>query len=265
MREIVIRINGIECSSCVIRLKNALGALEGVERAEINSVTAQSYIIYNENILSVDDIECCIRKSGYQVPMMTAEIAVSNMYKKQEVQIQDCLKAINGVKEVKCDIENDQVNISYWAVGIRSKDFIDALAGNGLDGTVIEVNGGEEEQIYRERLFHLRLLIESAFLTMPLLWNPSPLIQLLIATLIQLGPGRFFYKGAWKSIRNRNFTMDFLIAVSTTIIYGYSTYIVFTVHDDIQLYFLGDGVLMSIILLGKYLEILEICLREKVR
>lgn len=256
MREIYIRINGIECSACVVRLREVLGALKGVEQVEINSVTAQSYIVYDEDMLSVEDLESCIRKNGYHVPIMKAEVTVKNICKNQEEQIQNCLSAINGVKEVDCDLEKNQVNISYLAVGISSKNFVEALAGLGLEGTVLEVHGGEEDQIYIERLFRLRLLIESTFLTMPLFWNPSPIIQMIFATIIQLGPGRFFYKGAWKSIRNKSLTMDFLIAVSTSIIYGYSAYIVFTVHDDIQLYFLGEGVLMSILLLGKYLEIL---------
>ena len=48
--------------------------------------------------------------------------------------------------------------------------------------------------------------------------------------------------------------MDLLVALSTTAIYAYSTVVVFTVTDNIKLYYLCDGVLISLLLFGRYLE-----------
>ena len=49
--------------------------------------------------------------------------------------------------------------------------------------------------------------------------------------------------------------MDVLIVLSSCLVYGYSTYLTFTVKEDIKLYFLCEGVLISLILFGRYLEI----------
>lgn len=101
----------------------------------------------------------------------------------------------------------------------------------------------------------LRRLLISVALATPIFWSPAPMVQLALATFLQLGPGCYFYRGAWRALRNRQLNMDFLIALSTTVIYAYSAFLTFTVHEDIKLYFLCQGVLLSLIFFGKYLEI----------
>ncbi len=104
------------------------------------------------------------------------------------------------------------------------------------------------------RLKLLRTLCTSVLLTMPLFWNMRPLIQLVIATLIQFWPGMYFYKSAWSSLRRRVMGMDLLVALSTTVIYLHSAYTALTVQNNVKLYFLSEGVLLSLILFGKYME-----------
>lgn len=104
------------------------------------------------------------------------------------------------------------------------------------------------------RLRLLRTLCISVLLTMPLFWNLHPLAQLAIASVLQFWPGAYFYKGAYKALRQGVLGMDFLVAVSTTVIYLHSACIALTVHHDVKLYFLSEGVLLSLILFGKYME-----------
>lgn len=118
-----------------------------------------------------------------------------------------------------------------------------------------ELLNTEEEAELKLRFYILRSLIASVFLTMPLLWDLPPVVQLVFATLIQLGPGMVFYKNAYRSFKNKAPGMDFLVALSTTIIYIYSTVTVFTVKEEIKLYFLCQGVLISLLLFGRYLEV----------
>ena len=113
---------------------------------------------------------------------------------------------------------------------------------------------GDAESEIGGRLRLLRTLCISVFLTMPLFWNLHPLAQLAIASVLQFWPGAYFYKGAYKALRQGVLGMDFLVAVSTTVIYLHSAYIALTVHHDVKLYFLSEGVLLSLILFGKYME-----------
>jgi Cu2+-exporting ATPase len=113
---------------------------------------------------------------------------------------------------------------------------------------------GDEESDIHQRMKLLRTLCASVLLTMPLMWGMRPHIQLLFATAVQFWPGSYFYRGACRALKEGILGMDFLVALSTTIIYIYSTYVTFTVHHDTKVYFLSECVLLSLILFGKYME-----------
>ena len=113
---------------------------------------------------------------------------------------------------------------------------------------------GDEAQELEQRFRLLRLLIASTALSMPLLWNLPPMVQLVFATALQLYPGLYFVRNALRGLRSLTMGMDLLVALSTTAIYAYSTVFVFTVTEDIKLYYLCDGVLISLLLFGRYLE-----------
>ena len=120
-------------------------------------------------------------------------------------------------------------------------------------GCGCEVYGDEAEEL-KQRFRLLRLLIVSTALSMPLLWDLPPRFQFVLATVLQFWPGLYFIRNAIRGLRNRSLGMDLLVALSTTAIYAYSTVVVFTVTDNIKLYYLCDGVLISLLLFGRYLE-----------
>lgn len=120
-------------------------------------------------------------------------------------------------------------------------------------GCGCEVYGDEAEEL-KQRFRLLRLLIVSTALSMPLLWDLPPRFQFVLATTLQFGPGLYYIRNAIRGLRNRTAGMDLLVALSTTAIYAYSTVVVFTVTENIKLYYLCDGVLISLLLFGRYLE-----------
>lgn len=120
-------------------------------------------------------------------------------------------------------------------------------------GCGCEVFGNEAQEL-KQRFKLLRLLIASTALSMPLLWNLPPMVQLVFATALQLYPGMYFVRNALRGLRSLTMGMDLLVALSTTAIYADSTVVVFTVTEDIKLYYLCDGVLISLLLFGRYLE-----------
>ncbi len=120
-------------------------------------------------------------------------------------------------------------------------------------GCGCEVFGDEAEEL-KQRFRLLRLLIVSTALSMPLLWDLPPHFQFMLATVLQFGPGLYFVRNAIRGLKNRSLGMDLLVALSTTAIYVYSTVVAFTVTENIKLYYLCDGVLISLLLFGRYLE-----------
>ncbi|MBQ6397026.1 MAG: HAD-IC family P-type ATPase [Oscillospiraceae bacterium] len=120
-------------------------------------------------------------------------------------------------------------------------------------GCGCEVYGDEAEEL-KQRFRLLRLLIVSTALSMPLLWDLPPRFQFVLATLLQFWPGLYFVRNAIRGLKSRSLGMDLLVALSTTAIYIYSIVVAFTVTENIKLYYLCDGVLISLLLFGRYLE-----------
>lgn len=131
-------------------------------------------------------------------------------------------------------------------------------------------------------ILRLRLAV-SVLLTLPLLtgmlqhipllepllqylpdWLSLPWLQLSFATIIQFVIGLPFYFGAYYAMRERSANMDVLVVIGTTAAYLYSHYVVFqnglfrplaeTAAHAPPLYFETSAVVMTAVLLGKYIE-----------
>jgi len=78
-------------------------------------------------------------------------------------------------------------------------------------------------------------------------------LQLALATPVQFWIGWRFYDGAWKALRGGGANMDVLVALGTSMAWGFST--VVTVFGLAQhVYFEGGAAVITLVLLGKLLE-----------
>src|SRR5690606_27088544 len=89
----------------------------------------------------------------------------------------------------------------------------------------------------------------------------NPWVLLALATPVQFWAGKSFYAGAWSALKNRTTNMDTLVALGTSVAYGYSLWVVLfdeylaTIGIESYLYFETAAAIIVFILLGKYLEI----------
>lgn len=86
---------------------------------------------------------------------------------------------------------------------------------------------------------------------MPPVW-----LQFILASVVQFVLGLHFYQGAWASIRGGLANMDVLVALGTTAIWGYSTYVWLThgTHAIHAVYFEASVMVIAFVSLGKFLE-----------
>ncbi|HLD72772.1 MAG TPA: heavy metal translocating P-type ATPase [Candidatus Nanoarchaeia archaeon] len=75
------------------------------------------------------------------------------------------------------------------------------------------------------------------------------------ATPVQFYIGKYFYLGAWNALKDKSSNMDTLIALGTSAAYFYSAYSVIFLPEGEQ-YFEAAAVLITLVVLGKYLEAL---------
>ena len=82
-----------------------------------------------------------------------------------------------------------------------------------------------------------------------------PYLAFALATAVQFYPGLQFYRGTWDAFQSRLWNMDVLIAVGTTVAYGYSSVVVwFPGHLPAEYYFDASAFIVTLILTGNYLE-----------
>ncbi len=65
MTEAVIKIEGMSCQHCVMRVKKALDAIKGI--IEANIMIGSASIKYDESKVERKDIDSAIEKAGYKI------------------------------------------------------------------------------------------------------------------------------------------------------------------------------------------------------
>ncbi|HEU4851022.1 MAG TPA: heavy metal translocating P-type ATPase [Telluria sp.] len=106
----------------------------------------------------------------------------------------------------------------------------------------------------------------SALLSLPLVapmllalagieWELPAWAQLALATPVQFWLGARFYRSGWKALRAGAGNMDLLVALGTSAAYGLSLYLMLAGgHGMEHLYFESGAVVITLVLLGKWLE-----------
>ncbi|MEW6703654.1 MAG: heavy metal translocating P-type ATPase [Pseudomonadota bacterium] len=107
----------------------------------------------------------------------------------------------------------------------------------------------------------------SAALTLPLVlpmllqlfglhWMLPGGVQWALATPVQFWLGGRFYRAGWKAVLARSGNMDLLVALGTSAAYGLSVYVLLRHggHDMPHLYFEASAAVITLVLLGKWLE-----------
>ena len=65
MSEAVMKVEGMTCQHCVMRVKKAIEQVPGVSRTEVVIGTAR--IAYDESRVKEEDLEQAVEKAGYKV------------------------------------------------------------------------------------------------------------------------------------------------------------------------------------------------------
>lgn len=83
---------------------------------------------------------------------------------------------------------------------------------------------------------------------------------LIAATVVQFWAGREFYSAAWSAARHRSTNMNTLVAVGTSVAYGYSAFVTLWPHLAVRwnlpyhLYYESAVIIIALILTGRWLE-----------
>ena len=251
MKTINLTILGMDCAACASTLERVMNRQKGVERAVVNYTAASMELGYDAAALTLEDVVLFVKKAGFRVPMEEADLALSEGADRDAVKA--ALRTVYGVCDA-ADRPDGKLMVTFRPVGVDSRALLDAVRSAGADAEVTELRAGEEYYQLDTRMRLLRTLVASAALTAPLMLELHPKAQFALGTALQFGPARYFHAGALRNLRNRIFGMDLLVSLSSSIIWLYSSFVALTRKKNFTLYFTSQGVLLSLILFGKYME-----------
>ena len=251
MKTITLTVLGMDCAACASTLERSMRRQKGVQHAVVNYTAGTMELTYDDAALTLEDVVLYVKKAGYRVPVEEADLALPEGADTEAVK--NALRSVYGVCGVE-DRPDGKLMVTFRPVGVDSHALLDAVRSAGAEAEVTDLRAGEEYHQLDTRMRLLRTLVTSASLTAPLMLELHPKAQFLLGTVLQLGPARYFHAGALRNLRNRTFGMDLLVSLSSSIIYLYSSFVALTRKRNFTLYFTSQGVLLSLILFGKYME-----------
>lgn len=178
-------------------------------------------------------------------------------------RVEKALSSVNGVEAAEVNFATETARIK--ASNPNPAVLIAAVKKAGYDAHVpeeVKQTGVDETGLYEG----LPAVIVAALLTLPLVvpmlaevfgqnWMLPGWLQLALATPVQFYFGARFYSGAWKALRAGTGNMDTLVALGTSAAYGLSVFhFIEGGHNLHQLYFEASAVIITLVMLGKWLE-----------
>jgi Cu+-exporting ATPase len=234
---------GMTCAACAARIEKQLNKLPGVEAA-VNFATERATIRYATAGTTAAKLVETIRKTGFEVPPATLDIAIGGMTCAAcAARIEKQLNKLEGV-EAAVNFAAEKAHVRYVPGLADSERLVATVVKAGFTATVSSSDTRAEEKARKLAVYsdELRRFWISAALTLPLVGQMLFMfganahddviprwLQLLLATPVQFWIGWRFYVGGFNAIRGGAGNMDVLVALGTSMAWAYS--FVVTVAD----------------------------------
>ncbi|MDW7668761.1 MAG: heavy metal translocating P-type ATPase [Bacillota bacterium] len=289
MKKEILNLSGMTCASCANAIEKAVNKLPGIKEVSVNFATEKLNVEFNERETDIQKVKEAVKKAGYSV-----QEEIDKSVRKITIPINgmtcaSCANAIEkavnklpGIKEVSVNFATEKAKVVYDSSKTRISEIKDAISKAGYKP--LEIQTGEQidyekEHREKERKSLWKKYLVAVIFSVPLIYiamghlfgaplpeivNPSVnplnfgLIQLILVIPIILAGYRFYTVGLSRLVK-REPNMDSLIAIGTGAAFIYGVYAVVQIASGNveyaqDLYFETAGVIIALILLGKYLE-----------
>jgi Cu+-exporting ATPase len=188
-------------------------------------------------------------------------------------RVQKALAAVEGVEEAQVNLALEKAEVTL-ANGASAEALVAAVDATGY-GAHIRSNRAADRRAEADELAAMRRAEEhqtllrfviSAVFTVPLVIGVLPAMaglgaaligpwaQFALATPVMIVAGSRFYREAFAAMRGGAANMAVLVSLGTTVAYVYSAWRVLAGSAEGHLYFEAAAVVLTLVLLGKYLE-----------
>ena len=279
---------GMTCASCAQTIEKSIIKVPGVTAASVNFASNQATIEYDQTKVDDEMLVAAVQATGYKLvdqSLRDGEFKVIGMGSDHCAGVvQNALAGFAGVSNIKTSYANSSATFLYDRTIVKLSDLKQAVDDAGYEAVVIESgdNAYEKEKTAKEHeatvlknrtwlagLFSLpiiylamaELISESlipGFLTPAEFPLRFALVQLALSVPVVIAGYRFYTVG-FRNLFKLTPNMDSLIALGTGAAYLYGIYAIYAIAlGDVSfvksLYFETAGVIIGLILFGKYLE-----------
>ncbi len=286
MEEKTYIVTGMTCASCSAAVTRSLKKLDGVQKADVNLTTERVVV---ETDLDFETLKNAVSKAGYGLEEIKSQRNVTLEIEGMtcascSAAVERALKKQNGVSSASVNLATNKATVSYDPAQVKLGTLKKAVENAGYKASEAVVVNVDEDAKRRQAALKdmtIRLLMATVF-AIPLLYiamghmfpslkivlpdfmnhHKQPLnfalVQLFLSLPI-LYAGRKFFTIGMKTLFKGSPNMDTLVAIGTgaAFLYGvYNTVGIYLGNFDLvnELYFESAGVVITLILLGKWLE-----------
>ncbi len=252
-------IEGMTCASCVARVEKVLSRVPGVQSAVVNLATEKASVKTTGSV-PVQALADAVRKAGYDVHADSTTLDIQGMTCASCVaRLEKVLTRVPGVLEASVNLATEKARIT--SIGVPVSALIAAVRKAGFEGQLSAARAETASPAIPDWWPVMVAAVLSLPLVLPMFallagthWMLPGWLQWLLATPIQFWLGARFYRAGWNAVRAGAGNMDLLVAIGTSAAYGLSVWLWFMHGDHSHLYFESSAVVITLVLLGKWLE-----------
>ena len=272
-KELTLPITGMTCANCVATVERNLKKLDGVSFASVNLASERASVSFDPDRVDAEALVERVRRAGYDVALGDADLTLRRLSDANDAaRLESTLRSLEGVAEAHVNLATEQAHVKYIPTVISQADLRRAVQAAGFDVFIAEGGVEDVERQAREKeIRHQKHLLATGLIfTVPLFvlsmmrdfgLLPAALhgvgwfngLMFALATPVQFYVGWQYYDGAYKALRNRSANMDVLIALGSSAAYFYSIPVMLGLIDG-HVYFETSAVIITLIVLGKFLE-----------
>jgi Cu+-exporting ATPase len=286
MQNIDIGIHGMTCANCSARVERALRKLPGVAEATVNLATERASVQFDPSAVAPTDLAAAVTDAGYEPVSTALELAIGGMTCANcSNRVERALRATPGVLEATVNLATERATLRIFPATVSVEALLRAVEDAGYTAQALgaedaaAAEAGAREAELRARL---RDTVVAALLSGPILLlamgpmllpglaelmtriAPAPRfwewLQFALGSAVVFGPGRRFFSTGWTAFRHGSPDMNSLVMTGVGAAWLYSAVVMLAPGllpaEARHVYFESAAVVVTLILMGKYLEAL---------
>jgi P-type Cu+ transporter len=279
--ELNLKIRGMTCASCVGRVERALQKVPGVIAASVNLATEEAHVVADPARVDTQTLAGAVKNAGYEAEVAHLTFAIGGMSCASCVaRVEGAVRRLPGVVDASVNLATEKAKVGYFPKMLTPAKIVAAIEAAGYTATAQDTQSlapseaGEDADrraLRRDLIFAaaftLPLFIVAMAKTIPFLRGPMlgllpehawMGIEFLLASPVQFYAGWRFYRTGWAELSHLSPGMNSLVMLGSSAAYFYSL-LALTVPaifpaGTATTYFEASGVIVTLILLGRYLE-----------